>query len=37
MYRIEKVNKTIEKGNKLYVKWERYNNLLSILIDKKKI
>ena len=34
--RIEKVNKTIEKGDKSYVKWERCNNLLSILIDKKR-
>ena len=32
--RIEKVIK--RKGNKLYVKWKDYDNLLNSWIDKKK-
>ena len=32
--RIEKVIK--RKGNKLYVKWKGYDNLLNSWIDKKK-
>ena len=31
-FRIEKV---IKKGNKLYVKWEGYNNSFNSMIDKK--
>ena len=32
-FRIEKVIK--KKGDKLYVKWEKYDNLFNSLIDKK--
>ena len=32
---IEKVTK--QKGNKLHIKWERYNNLFNSWIDKKDI
>ena len=34
-FRIEKIIK--RKGNKLYVKWKRYNNSLNSWIDKKDI
>ena len=34
-FRIEKVIK--KKGDKLYVKWKGYNNLLNSWIDKKDI
>ena len=34
-FRIEKVFKT--KGNKLYVKWKRYNNSFNSWIDKKDL
>ena len=33
-FRTEKVNKS--KGNKLYVKWEGFNNSFNSWIDKKK-
>ena len=34
-FRIEKVIK--RKGNKLYVKWKRYNNSFNSWIDKKDL
>ena len=34
-FRIEKVIK--KKGNKLYVKWKRYDNSLNSWIDKKDV
>ena len=34
-FRIEKIIK--KKGDKLYVKWKGYNNLLNSWIDKKDI